>query len=668
MNAKYTKLGRTAFSRLSSFCALTNHSLDVASDYAELVSHLETHKGPRRTIELLKQYQLWVRLTTLGLKPEPLPFHKTDASGFPKVFKPWRRYILSDVPQDKQLANTVFTTVRCLFLQPVMDVSTVTSPYTGEAGELEKFTAFCSNWAGVPARQKLAPTGDIKLRSTAGPNGPAVLTSLRDIHALREAPELLKLLRDLAKHTFGPGLRQQFEEWVAKSPPSEGSRHSVLRFIPDKAGKTRVIAIGDYWSQLALLPVHNFFMNLLKSWRTDCTYRQGYLAEVLKDKTSKGIFVGTTDATAFTDRFPTGPQEAIVSRAFGTGVASAWIKLLKERDFSLPDGSTVRYNVGQPMGMFSSWAVCTCTLHALVEYCAAKVGRKRFRDYLILGDDVAVFDSEVYDMLLVTCQKLGIQINSTKSTRSHYSAEMAKREFYKGHEVTGYPLELLALLRSDPIQVLEVVNRLRDLGFRPIQIDHLLTLLPRSSHSKVMPVLTSPILFPGREHVLWPASYEGKVESWNWPIERIWRAFEKANQRLFEREIRKIKQMIEQRDSQSRVNSTGSGLSEMHPLIFGLSSRVEEYLNTLQSLEPTELFRQTPTEGKIYALMFPPVSEVYTHRDLTSRKTHFRGHLLLDALSMLRKNDLSADTGQDTMAGIWEIAFISATVRPGVTP
>jgi len=48
-------------------------------------------------------------------------------------------------------------------------------------------------------------------------------------------------------------------------------RHSKLHFLQDKAGKTRNVAIGDYWSQMALLPLHDSLMKMLKSIKSDCT-------------------------------------------------------------------------------------------------------------------------------------------------------------------------------------------------------------------------------------------------------------------------------------------------------------------------------------------------------------------------------------------------------------
>lgn len=50
--------------------------------------------------------------------------------------------------------------------------------------------------------------------------------------------------------------------------------------IPDKEGKTRVIAVLDYWSQTALRPVHDLLMRILKTIPQDMTFDQGRFKEV----------------------------------------------------------------------------------------------------------------------------------------------------------------------------------------------------------------------------------------------------------------------------------------------------------------------------------------------------------------------------------------------------
>jgi len=48
-------------------------------------------------------------------------------------------------------------------------------------------------------------------------------------------------------------------------------RSGKLSFLPEAGGKTRVIAIGDYWTQMALRPAHDIIMRVLRGMETDGT-------------------------------------------------------------------------------------------------------------------------------------------------------------------------------------------------------------------------------------------------------------------------------------------------------------------------------------------------------------------------------------------------------------
>lgn len=73
-----------------------------------------------------------------------------------------------------------------------------------------------------------------------------------------------------------------------------------LSFFPDKEGKTRVIAIGDYFTQAVLRGLHRYLFKLLDKIPQDCTKDQGKFRSLLKD----AEYFYSVDLTAATDRFP----------------------------------------------------------------------------------------------------------------------------------------------------------------------------------------------------------------------------------------------------------------------------------------------------------------------------------------------------------------------------
>jgi len=66
-----------------------------------------------------------------------------------------------------------------------------------------------------------------------------------------------------------------------------GTREKVslrkITGIQDREGKTRVIAILDYWSQTALKPLHDLIFGILKCIPQDMTFSQGEFLEKVQN-------------------------------------------------------------------------------------------------------------------------------------------------------------------------------------------------------------------------------------------------------------------------------------------------------------------------------------------------------------------------------------------------
>lgn len=67
------------------------------------------------------------------------------------------------------------------------------------------------------------------------------------------------------------------------------------------------------------------------------------------------------------------------------------------------------------MGILSSWSVFALTHHAIIEYAAKVEGFYSFRDYVVLGDDVAIFDTKVAIRYQTFMKSLGVTISPQKS-------------------------------------------------------------------------------------------------------------------------------------------------------------------------------------------------------------------------------------------------------------
>lgn len=73
-------------------------------------------------------------------------------------------------------------------------------------------------------------------------------------------------------------------------------------------------------------------------------------------------------------------------------------------------------------------------------------GYKNFKDYLVLGDDVVIFNNEVADKYEELMNGIGVEISKHKcveSNSSHLSLEFASRIFLNGVELSPLPIGLI---------------------------------------------------------------------------------------------------------------------------------------------------------------------------------------------------------------------------------
>jgi hypothetical protein len=145
------------------------------------------------------------------------------------------------------------------------------------------------------------------------------------------------------------------------------------------------------------------------------------------------------DLTAATDRIPIQVYEKVLRYHFGDKYSQAWVRIKSRLPFSYESGS-YKYNTGQPMGLYSSWAMLAYAHHIIVRVASLRCNIKHFKDYRILGDDIVIRNTQVANAYVQIMTDLGVGISKEKSMVSEDTFEFAKRIFTKGREITGFPL------------------------------------------------------------------------------------------------------------------------------------------------------------------------------------------------------------------------------------
>jgi len=297
-----------------------------------------------------------------------------------------------------------------------------------------------------------------KVSEKGGPNGPATRSATADARALVKDTKTFEAFCTLgeeigmSKVVGNAVVMSQTETSMGSSRlgnPVNGRIHAIAEL----GGKTRLVAILDYYTQSVLSPIHTAIGACLKLIPMDGVYNQGKASKQVHSWTldnSRQLY--SFDLTAATDRLPIGIQQFIMSKLLGSdSAAAAWADLLVGRGYASPDGKVIKYAVGQPMGALSSFAIFDLTHHILVQVAATKAKfALPFLDYVIIGDDVCIANKDVADQYLILMNSLGVDINLSKSVVHADdlapAGEIAKRLFISGVELSAIPVKLFAKL------------------------------------------------------------------------------------------------------------------------------------------------------------------------------------------------------------------------------
>jgi hypothetical protein len=227
------------------------------------------------------------------------------------------------------------------------------------------------------------------------------------------------------------------------------SVRSIVRF-GDPEYKLRVVAIGDYWSQAALKPLHEKITQVLKSIPQDQSFDQAEgLPELSKLSVHQSIKFFCYDLTSFTDTFPLQLIVEWVSFMWGTEYSEALNFIMTGIEFEVQGTKLkVQYKTGNPMGFYGSFTLTSLLHHFLFFECCLELNIKwSDAKYKLLGDDVIIWDERLALNYSKRLQQYNIKKSDLKTIIGNYLFEFAKRKFYRGVEVS--PISYKAFLKAN---------------------------------------------------------------------------------------------------------------------------------------------------------------------------------------------------------------------------
>lgn len=367
----------------------------------------------------------------------------------------------------------------------------------------------------------------------------------------------------------------------------------------EPAGKIRVFAMVDAWTQWLMYPLHDWLFKILFKIPQDGTFDQMNPIIKLQKKYAdnpKGLF-SSIDLSSATDRLPISLQVSLLKVLLkdivpdSESFSQAWADLLVKRryevpvkkgtkvPFDLPEEieSHVTYSVGQPMGALSSWAMLALTHHAMMQYSSFKCGGKGwFTAYAVLGDDGVIKGTNQTNAYRSLLAKIGVKAGLAKSilARNKFVIEFAKKFFVDKTTANMLPYKESVATWASTSLVVEFVRKY------DLTLNQILSFLGYGYKAKMRVFKTSYFKLPTRLRVLlvWlshPSSPLGEKYYVDWLSHRSWSEFfepteecaEKVLANLIDANSKKLDRISEVFDKYiSSISNVDKVMDKLYPI------------------------------------------------------------------------------------------------------
>lgn len=159
---------------------------------------------------------------------------------------------------------TVLDVYRDMIVPSVPDFSSITAPGVPVT---EVFDEIARESISIDLRDR----PEYHFTTKNGPNGPALVSGQMDAVALKTDPSLDESVKDLLKLQDCEPIATDLS-MVQMLTEAKGTEiHSKLSLKQEPGGKVRIFAICDYYSQMALRPLHKAVARILSTIPNDFT-------------------------------------------------------------------------------------------------------------------------------------------------------------------------------------------------------------------------------------------------------------------------------------------------------------------------------------------------------------------------------------------------------------
>jgi hypothetical protein len=297
---------------------------------------------------------------------------------------------------------------------PAFDaISGFSIPISPEEGKVyvdspeKRILAYCDSWQNVPV-----PT----------------LRYIRAERSLQQVP---------------PGLLEEGGvDGIFAVLPNQESIAGFIGCIQEPSLKARWIANPNRVTQHYLRPLGEHWYSILRKLPTDCTFNQELGVDWVQNQLAQGVELSGADLTSATDLLDRAMCLELVTKCL---LGRSWLRQegwsdpseisyrnaiqhfmdVSAMEWVYPEGGTVKWDQGQPLGTYPSFALLGLTNNLLgMQACReAQIPVDSFR---VIGDDI-IMDHRALSYYCKLVEGMGGKINRSKTLTSSCAAEFAGR-------------------------------------------------------------------------------------------------------------------------------------------------------------------------------------------------------------------------------------------------
>jgi hypothetical protein len=279
----------------------------------------------------------------------------------------------------------------------------------------------------------------------------------RDLFHIRQAGLASHRLITDALSPFSPNTITDFVSRLKLRNPVPMDYVGTVNVTQEPGAKARFFASPRLIYQSALGHVFSGLDDLLYNLNEDCCHDQTRAVPEIQRHLSSGRIVYSVDLTSATDTFPLSLQLTCGEALGIPDDALELIQFLSRARWETSDViknqaniDSIQWTVGQPLGMKPSFALFSCTMHALIRGIALSLGITPSGIYFQCGDDHVGFEPRVEKIFIQTLNSLGVEVSPSKSIVSDRVAEFAG--FFIRHDLGFRPGKWKSLNQDTAIQ------------------------------------------------------------------------------------------------------------------------------------------------------------------------------------------------------------------------